>query len=231
MKGYTKTTTLGDEDCIILEPRETYTRRTSLPVDWATCRIGFFFSVVGTVDGNAAPVTEHVVNASVLDILQIGLCNGDASLQSPGNKFAGCVFSSSTGIDIAYAAPVCQAFNVTWMYACTSNAGSQTYQDSAIAYLSGNHHEPTQTSSFAQFIGVEFVRDATTLAVRLIGESDHTDVSALATRTRLMSGTYVTVGTVTSTTDDTWDLTTLLIRSPLIANYLRLHAIEVMQLA
>ena len=76
----TKATSAGDKKALVLDPVGFYRRKTNLPADWKTVRIGVIMSLTNATEDNGTPVAESMNAAdSRLNRLLVGLGDGDTT--------------------------------------------------------------------------------------------------------------------------------------------------------
>lgn len=235
--GYpSKTTDLGTCASIAMAVREVYPRPTMLPSNWHQVRIGTLFSIIGlNANDNTAPVVETVTFLNNRDRFALGLFNGAANgcFGDAGTRFVGLV---SGTLGVGYAAP---NYNVLWPSSSYSNYGA--IGDGATVALNPNglnvgpvtQLTPAGTVSFCSFVGVDIALTATGATVRGQVASNITDTSVINLR-RLMLDTSLVGAAVTG---GWWGagldsgLTHLYVRSAHNQNRLRIHGLQVQQIA
>ena len=235
-----KTTTLGTTDSIVMGVREVYPRATLLPSDWHQVRIGMLYSIVGlNADDNTAPTVETVTILNHRDRFALGLFNGAANgcAGDAGTRFVGIMSGTTAPIAVSYSNP---NYTVLW----TSNANNGVIGDGASVVNSGTgigltnstaiHATPAGTSSFCAFLGVDITLSSTGTTTKRQAVSSITDTSILNLRKLMLETTLTGAGVCTG---GWWGagldsgLTHLYVRAPHNQNRLRIHGLQVMQIA
>ena len=224
MRGYIKTTDLGDEYCIVMSPRGAYIQETGLPSNWTHVKIGMFYSLVGLAGDNTNRIDETVTENAVLDRYMFGLTNGTGSLGQTGNKFIGI----TSTINIVTQATGMLLYTSEYAIAGTGSAITSARADAPEPF-GGN--SCSGTSTFAGFLGIDLSIDigGERILVSPSAYSNVSDVSLSALRNLMVTLTYKS----TAQLPVTWsgELTHFFVRMPHLNNRLRIHAIEVLQIA
>lgn len=223
MRGYTKLTDLGNEDCIIMEPRGAYIQETGLPSNWTHVKIGMFYSIVYMSDDNTNRVDETVTENNVLDRYMFGLTNGTGSLGQVGNKFIGITSTSQI---------VTQANNDLLQTTEHAIAGTGSSITGAIALNTMfDQNSCFETNAFAAFFGLDLSIELGNGRI-LISPSCYqniTDVSLTNLRNYMVTRAFSSTAQIPGI----WygELTYFFARLPHLTNRLRIHAIEVMEIS
>lgn len=230
MRGYTKTTTLGNEHCLILGPREGYCRETNLPLNWRKCTIGLYLSVVDGVDDDGQCASATLPYDNALNHFSIGISNGVGAPGQAGNRFVGIGRSPVSAQIPTLAGSDSYPFGSTAYY--TQMIGDGAALTTVAGGILTDSHK-TGTSAFAMFLRTDITLTDTTATVRIARSGSKTDVSTGALINDIMSvGSMLWTGSVTG---GWWNgsqvgIRHLFIRAPYSLARLRLHNIRVIQL-
>ena len=231
MRGYTKLTDLGNEDCIIMEPRGAYIQETGLPSNWTHVKIGMLYSLVGLAGDNVDGVREAVTYSNFPDMFMFGLTNGTGSVGDVDNRFLGITSNHTT---VATWDTNEGALRDTTSLFSTGDGITSGPCSSGTDTMSASTAAASATISFAAFIGIDMYYKGTSwfeckLIYNVPGQSD---VSLTNLRNLLVAtpttGTLVSTGVGVGTSSD---LTYFFVRMPYLNNRLRIHAIEVMEIS
>ncbi len=220
--------------------REVYPRATLLPSAWHRVRIGMLYSIIGlAADDNTAPAVETVTYLNHRDRFALGLFNGAAGgcVGDEGTRFVGLMSAVASSVAVSFATP-----NYSVMWAGNQNFGaiadgvSVTNSATGIGLVTqyAQHLTPAGTTSFCAFMAVDLTLSATGILVQGQAAARLTDTSVLSLRKLMLETTLVGSGTVTG---GWWGagldsgLTHLYVRAPHNQNRLRIHGLQVMQLA
>ena len=241
MRGYTKTTTLGDEDCLILGVKEAYVRETSLPLDWTHCRMGMYLSATTDTDDNATYPNTVTPYVDVMDQMSIGLSNGVGTFGMAGNRYIGVAREGVEGNFPYNGGGGYSPLNVVsygGRYGPSIGDGADTLYGGFNGLLyKAAEQPPTATYRYAIAVLLDFRLTSTGLVMSV---GSHSGVGPVVTslstpnlRFLMGAATYDSypelVGGWWAT--DPIGIRHLHIRYPAYFARLRIHAVEVMQLA
>lgn len=235
MKIFEKTTSLGPERSLLLEPREPMPpRETVLTPNWKTLRVGLFLSAVGVGGDDAAGVTEQIVHFNHYDRWFIGMTNGQGYIGEAGAQFVGAqhdeTFLEMTGTEtriIQYNYPSALWANGETVQTAGKN-GQSTMLRCGLA---------SAASGFCAFLGLQIVLGEGTVRIDTLNNStlSYTNTSLTALTNALVNSGVANTGQVL--TGGWWGssvpigLRHFFVRAPYYNNRIRIHAMQVMQLA
>lgn len=235
MLGYTKTITGGTDDCIILDPREQFIRETSLPLTWTKCRIGLMVSFTTLASDNADPTNTTLSYTGALDQISIGISNGVAAIGQTGNRYVGFGRLATGTIPSPYVSGAAYHFAQVSTTPAASVIGDGGSLVISVGANSSNNpaSAPSGLSTYAQPIVVDITLGSTSATAFLALLSGVTDVSSANLRAKMQSSTPTSL---IAATGGWWNggsvgMRHLCIRHPSASTRLRIHAMEVIQLA
>lgn len=241
MIGYQKSTTLGNEDCILVDPRACYRRGAPLSANWSRALVGVFFSLVAAGTENGDCTTESIPYTDFRDQISLGLCSGAGAPGMAGHRFVGMGCATS-GTRVS---PYWNTSGPCWWplgnYAPMQSLiadGTSLVLGGGNAYLSPEHKAPSGTELFAAFLCVDITLTSTGATLRMAPNASAspygvTNVSEAALVRAMFSASWASQ---TLLTGGWWSggesgLTDFFFRFPHRNNRLRIHAHRVEQLA
>lgn len=231
-KIYTKSTTLGNENCLILNGREGVTY--PLPFKNASrIKIGMFFSVVPATNDNATIVSstynETLPNITARDKFYFGLKKSQ-STDMPGEN--GEYFWGSRSHIINAGASRFE----DWDWATEYPRRTTQYTNTTYTFTA----DGSPTSSFASYLGIEFIIGPDALAadgVKSVQMADRrtgpfTNVSGSNLRTESLNNTFSSLnGGFFSQVNAADNPAALFVHWPFFNTRLRIHSIGAYQVA
>lgn len=257
--GYTKTTSTGTDQCIILDPRQAFVRESALPADWQRVRFGAILSICGLGDGNASPVAEQLSRDSYADDFYFGLTDSEGHPGDGDTRFLGLGFiNSGYGTFQSLSVKNSGGWKPFGTDGYTSLASHMWNAGTNIRYVLGNgsgtnkaadfpaNYDPTASAGYAFWIGVdmeltygsnpsiEYYAFNSGIPTSLVSAGNTADAFqrlVMATGMTKQPSSRTVSGWWTSKSANPVDCRYLYLRYPFRNNRLRIHAIGAMQLA
>ena len=232
MRGH-KANILGNDECIIMSPRGAYIQESSLSTYWRHCKIGMFYTIINTSDDDALNTNETVGYSNQPDKFMFGLSNGTGSMGGTGNKFTGITSDLSSvattlnpfgGNSMTTLDTTCHgvwANGATILSTSTGNSPSAGYAPGGAGFI-GLDLSCRYVYEVGEFIDISFQVDSSS------------NVSLTSLRNKLVTLPYKATAVshkYATTSGADIGVRHFFARAPYLNNRLRIHAIEVLQLA
>lgn len=143
---------------VVLEPGAYFQRKTNLPDNWLSCRIGLILSYTNTVGLNSAPNLETIAaNVSPKFHHIYGLSNGVGFPGEAGNRFVGFRDGTST------AGPKIETSAGNWRLVTSANPSN--YEGNSVVYDGVTQNLSGTSQSFANTFSTPTAADTCMFAL------------------------------------------------------------------
>lgn len=245
MKGYPISAGAPADSIFLEQYREVYTREANISPDWKRCRVGMFYSLCGLTEDSVPAAAETITRTNVLDQLMFGIGNGVEAYGEAGNRFLGVVSPPSGYFRSLYVGGTSQYWQMTDSIYYVAVGNGLVTKTLAINNASPTYarHKADDPSRFAAYLGIDVTLSGTTALIQVAGGTSvapygfsNTSKINLIAFMNDPAGAGISYYNITTIAGGWWngapvDLRHVMVRIPHNLARLRIHAMDVMQLA